>query len=130
MEHVQCYLAIEKKRFGDRVNVTYDIQEEDFLIPALTLQPLVENAVKHGLCKKENGGTVQIRTERKQDNIYITVADDGAGYDSTVVERDGKNHVGIGNVRSRLQSMCRGTLEIKSSPGKGTIAVITLPQKK
>lgn len=130
LEHVQCYLAIEKKRFGDRVNVVYEIQEENFLIPALTLQPLVENAVKHGLCKKENGGTVQIRTEKKQDNIYITVVDDGAGYDPAVVERDGKNHVGISNVRSRLQSMCGGTLEIESTPGKGTMAVITLPQKK
>ena len=96
----------------------------------MTLQPLVENAVKHGLCKKENGGTVRIRTERKQDNIYITVADDGAGYDPAVMKKDGKNHVGISNVRSRLQSMCGGTLEIESTPGKGTMAVITLPQKK
>ena len=130
LEHVQCYLAIEKKRFGDRVNVVYDIQEKDFLLPALTLQPLVENAVKHGLCKKEDGGTVQIRTERKQDNIYITVADDGVGYDSVAVEKDGRTHVGISNVRSRLQSMCGGTLEIESISGKGTLVVITLPQKK
>lgn len=130
LEHVQCYLSIEGKRFGERVKAEYDIQEENFLIPALTLQPIVENAVKHGLCKKENGGTVQIRTERKQDNIYIIVVDDGAGYDPAAVEKDGKTHVGINNVRSRLQSMSGGTLEIESTPGKGTMAVITLPQKK
>ena len=128
LEHVQCYLAIEKKRFGDRVNVVYDIQEEDFVIPALTLQPLVENAVKHGICKKEEGGTVWISTERKKDTVYVVVKDDGVGFEKSQTE--GKEHVGIRNVESRLYSMCAGILEIESTLGKGTIAVITLPQKK
>lgn len=128
LEHTQCYLAIERKRFGDRVNVEYDIQTENFMIPALTLQPLVENAVKHGLCKKENGGTVIIRTERIEDTICVTVSDDGVGYDTTVVR--GKEHVGIRNVKDRVRSMCGGTLEIESIPGEGTTAVIRLPQKE
>lgn len=128
LEHVQCYLAIEKKRFGDRVNVVYDIEVEDFTIPALTLQPLVENAVKHGICKKEEGGTVWISTERKMDVVYVVVKDDGVGFQKTQAE--GKEHVGMRNVESRLHSMCGGTLEIESIPGKGTMAMITLPQKK
>ena len=128
LEHVQCYLSIEKKRFGDRVNVVYDIREEDFVIPALTLQPLVENAVKHGICKKEEGGTVWISTERKKDVVYVIVKDDGVGFKKSQAE--GEEHVGIRNVESRLHSMCNGTLKIESTPGKGTIAVITLPQKK
>lgn len=128
LEHVQCYLAIEKKRFGDRVNVVYDIQDEDFVIPALTLQPLVENAIKHGICKKEEGGTVWISTERKNDVVYIVVKDDGVGFQK--MQAEGKEHVGMRNVESRLRSMCGGTLEIESTPGKGTMAMITLPQKK
>ena len=127
LEHVQCYLAIEKKRFGDRVNVVYDIQEEDFVIPALTLQPLVENAVKHGICKKEEGGTVWISTERKRDAVYVIVKDNGVGFEKSRTE--GKEHVGIRNVESRLYSMCGGTLKIESTMGKGTVAVITLPQR-
>ncbi len=128
LEHTQCYLAIEKKRFGDRVNVEYDIRTEDFMIPALTLQPLVENAVKHGLCKKENGGTVVIHTERMKDTVYVIVSDNGVGFDCT--GKCGKEHVGIRNVKSRVQSMCGGTLEIKSEPGEGTTAVIALPQRE
>ncbi len=128
LEHVQCYLAIEKKRFGDRVNVVYDIQDEDFVIPALTLQPLVENAIKHGICKKEEGGTVWISTERKKDVVYVVVKDDGVGFQKS--QADGNEHVGMRNVESRLHSMCGGTLEIESIPGKGTMAMITLPQKK
>lgn len=127
LEHVQCYLAIEKKRFGDRVNMVYDIQDKNFVIPALTLQPLVENAVKHGICKKEEGGTVWISTERKKDTVYVIVRDDGVGFEFS--QTIGKEHVGIRNVEKRLQSMCNGTMEIESTPGKGTMAVIVLPQK-
>lgn len=129
LEHVRCYLAIERKRFGERVNINYEIEEVNFMIPALTLQPIVENAVKHGICRKMEGGTVTIRSEHKQKNVYVTVSDDGVGFDEKEVRRDGKNHVGIWNVRSRLHTMCNGTLEIQSEPGKGTMAVITLPQK-
>ena len=129
LEHVKCYLAIEQKRFGNRVKVEYDIGKEDFMIPALTLQPIVENAVKHGLCKKDEGGTIWIRTEQKGDVIYITVTDDGVGFIPERVGTDGKPHIGISNVKNRLQNMCGGTLAIESCPGKGTTVMITLPQK-
>lgn len=129
LEHVTSYLNIEKKRFGERVRIQYDIQETHFLIPALTLQLIVENAVKHGICRKEEGGTVTISTERKQKNIYVIVQDDGVGFDLKAVKKDGRSHVGIQNVRARLHTMCGGKLEIMSTPGKGTIAVIELPQK-
>lgn len=129
LEHVQCYLAIEKKRFGERVNIRYEIEEENFVIPALTLQPIVENAVKHGICRKAEGGTVTIRSERKQENVYVTVSDDGVGFDEKSMENNGKNHVGIHNVTNRLHTMCDGSLDIQSEPNKGTVVVITLPQK-
>lgn len=128
LKHVQCYLAIEKKRFGDRVNVEYHIEEEDFMIPALTLQPIVENAVKHGICKKEDGGTVYISTERKGDRIYVTVRDDGVGFDKDRLKQSG-SHIGLSNVQSRLRSMCHGNLLIESREGAGTVVVISLPQE-
>lgn len=129
LNHVKSYLAIEKKRFGDRVKTAYNIQEEEFLIPSLTLQPMVENAVKHGLCKKKGGGTVCISTKRDGDYVQIVIQDDGAGFDVNRKMDDGRVHVGIQNVRTRLKDMCDGTLEVSSTPGKGTQVVITLPQK-
>ena len=128
-QHVQSYLAIEKKRFGKRVNVEYQIEEEDFVIPALALQPLVENAVKHGLCKKDGGGTLRIATERKDDTVYVTVQDDGVGFDMEQMSTADAVHVGLSNVASRVESMCGGSLRIESKEGKGTIVMITLPQK-
>lgn len=128
LEHTKCYTSIEKKRFGDRVNVKYDIQEKDFLIPALTLQPIVENAIKHGLCMKAGGGTVHVHTERKSGNIYIIVSDDGTGFDMDSIYKDGKKHIGIMNVKSRLENMCGGKLEVESIIGMGTVVTIILPQ--
>ena len=129
LNHVKSYLAIEKRRFGSRVNVEYDIEDDEFLIPALTLQPMVENAVKHGLCKKRGGGTVCIHTRRNEDSVQVMIEDDGAGFDISQSMDDGKIHVGIQNVRSRLKDMCGGTLEVSSTPGQGTRIVITLPQR-
>ena len=81
LEHVHNYVALEKQRFGERLNVHYDINKHDFLIPALTLQPIVENAIRHGIMKKEEGGTIRIRTDETKRYIYILVADDGVGFD-------------------------------------------------
>ena len=129
LSHVKCYAAIEEKRFAGRVKVEYDIQDDEFLIPALTLQPIVENAIKHGLCKKRGGGTVIIHTERKDDSVYVTVTDNGAGFDMNKLEGDGKVHVGIRNVKERLSNMTGGSLNIESRVGEGTKVCIVLPQK-
>ncbi len=111
-------MKIEKKRFGQKLNVVYDIKAKDFFIPALTLQPIVENAVRYGVTKKEHGGTVSIKTSETETEFMITVIDDGEGFDAkTVAIEDG---------RSRLAAMCGGTLEIKSVPGKGTTAIISI----
>lgn len=129
LEHTKRYLSIEKKRFGDRVNVCYDIHDTNFVIPALTLQVLVENAVKHGVCRKPDGGTVTITTERKQKTIYIIVTDDGVGFKREEMGKKGKSHVGLKNAEARLANLCGGKLDIRSEIGKGTVAVITLPQR-
>lgn len=128
LKHVQSYLAIEKKRFGERVNVIYDIKVSDFMLPALSLQIMVENAVKHGICKKAGGGTVIIRTEQHDDNIYIMIEDSGVGFDPENLPDNGRTHAGIANVRSRLENMCHGRLEINSTIGSGTKVQIILPE--
>ena len=130
LNHVKNYLALEEMRFGDELEVVYDIETMDFKIPSLCLQPLVENAVKHGVGKKIDGGSVTIRTREMSDSYEVVVADDGVGYDTSVKKEDGRSHVGIENVRSRIEKMIHGTLIIKSEPGEGTIAVIHIPKEE
>jgi len=126
--HVQNYLALEKKRFGTRLHIVYDIAVRNFRLPALTVQPIAENAVRHGLTKREEGGTLTILTSENAREIIITVRDDGVGFDPNMEKRDGRQHVGMENVRCRLASMCGGTLVVQSEPGVGTTAVITIPK--
>ncbi len=129
IEHVENYLSLEKKRFGNRVNVVYDIQETDFMLPPLTLQPIVENAVRHGITKKEAGGTVTISTKLQNEEYVIIVADDGAGFCTDKKLDDGRAHVGIENVSNRVARMCNGRLNIASTPGEGTEVTIFIPKQ-
>lgn len=128
LQHVRKYLTLEKMRFEDRLEIEWDIQTEGFMIPALTVQPLVENAVKHGVCQLEEGGIVKISTRDCVDHFEVEIIDNGAGFDVNEVKNDGKSHVGIENVRSRLWKMCQAELEITSEKGKGTSAVIRIPK--
>ena len=130
LRHVGCYLKIEKARFGERIKVVYDIAEKDFSLPALTVQPLVENAVRHGISKKAEGGTVKLSCSRTENNYVIEIKDDGVGFDPALPQKDGKAHVGIENVRNRLHDMCKGTLTLHSVVGVGTRAVVEIPYKK
>lgn len=127
LEHTKYYLAIEKRRFGDKVKVVYDIKETDFTLPALTLQPIVENAVKHGIRRKRGGGTIKIMTRKQDKMIILSVLDDGIGFDPN--QRKDGQHVGIQNVEHRIKTMSHGSLKIESIKGKGTKAEIILPQK-
>ena len=132
LRHVETYLSLEKKRFGEKLSVVYDIGARNFYIPALTLQPIVENAVRHGVTKRESGGSVTISTREAGNSAIITVTDDGVGFDSNsnLMKDERKServHVGIENVRSRLISMCGGTLSVQSKPDAGTTAVMTIP---
>lgn len=126
LSHVKTYLQLEKLRFGDNLKVVYEIQTDDFLLPPLTVQPLVENAVKHGICSKEDGGCVTLRTERVDGRIKITVMDDGIGFQPSDINE--QERIGIQNVKKRVQYVGNGQLEIESEPGKGTIAVIWFPE--
>jgi len=127
LEHIRCYTEIELIRFPD-MTVRYDIQTEEFLLPALTVQPLVENAIKHGLMGLEEGGTVTISAYEEQTDYCICVSDDGIGFDVSDLV-DTKKHIGIRNVRERLQAMCGGSLTIESQPGAGTRVQIRIPKE-
>lgn len=126
MGHVECYLKIEKARFRERLNIIYSIQCKDFSIPPLTLQPLVENAVKHGVTKKASGGTIKISTYEEDKKYVVEIIDDGVGFDSESTA----NRVGIANVKSRVTTMCKGNVDIKSTLGIGTRVTIEIPKKK
>ncbi len=81
VNHIKSYVNIEKVRFGDRLNVEYEIDEADFTVPPLSIQPLVENAIKHGVVKKLEGGTVWLRSYQEEDYYVVEVADNGIGFD-------------------------------------------------
>lgn len=130
LQHVQIYLKLEKLRFQEKLHIAYDIQEEDFFLPSLVVQPLVENAVKHGIRKSGRPGTVTVRTWSEGDTVKIIVEDDGVGFDPGQVIKDGNSHLGIENVRFRLRQMAGGELTIESAPGKGTRAVMTLNKNR
>ncbi len=130
LAHTKHYLALEQIRFGECLTIRYDLHAMLFRLPALTLQPIVENAVRYGVTKREAGGTIVISAEEQADAFVVTVRDDGVGYDPEMPHQDGRTHIGIQNVRGRLEAMCGGTLEIASVPDVGTTAVITLPKKE
>ena len=129
MNHIECYLKIEKARFKERINIVYALQAKGFFIPALSVQPLVENAVRHGVSKKIDGGTVRISTYETDKTYVIEIKDDGVGFDPEAPLNDGRKHYGIENVRERIKHMCNGTLTVKSMPGVGTRVVIEVPKK-
>ncbi|MBQ7583428.1 MAG: histidine kinase [Lachnospiraceae bacterium] len=132
LEHVKKYLALEELRFPDEFTVSILTPVTDFTLPALTLQPIVENAVRHGVVPKGGGGIILITTRETRTHIVISVSDNGSGYElkPEETETDPSKHVGIRNVRERLQRMCDGELEINSTIGYGTEAVIRIPKQR
>ena len=129
IEHIEKYLRLEKLRFQEELNVVYDIQTRDFMIPSLSIQPLVENAVKHGVGQKIGGGTVTISTSETEDEYIICVTDDGVGFTEGEYADDGGTHIGIENIKKRLEMMINGKLKIESKKGEGTKACVLIPKR-
>lgn len=127
-QHIQTFLSLEQIRFRGKLDVVYDVEVTNFSLPPLTVEPLVENAVKHGVTKKRGGGIVSISTRRTEEGYVITVSDTGVGFDPENYMEDGKPHIGIHNVKARLERMVGGSLSI-SSTQEGTVAVVTIPEK-
>ena len=127
MEHVHHYISIENVRFPD-MTFSFEMNSVDFYIPALTIQPIVENAIKHGLMKLPQGGKIRVVSFETEIHYCVLVEDDGVGFDTGVL-LDERKHVGIRNIRGRLQAMVNGTLEIESTPGVGTKVKILIPKE-
>ena len=127
MEHVRHYISIENVRFPD-MTFSFEMNSDDFHIPALTIQPIVENAIKHGLMKLSKGGTIRVVSYETESHYCVSVEDDGVGFDTDVL-LDERKHVGIRNIRGRLKAMVNGTLEIESRVGIGTTVLIKIPKE-
>lgn len=125
LKHIETYISLEKLRFDDRINVIYDLKTTDFNVPVLSIQPIVENAIKHGILKKVEGGTLKISTYEADDSYVIVIEDNGVGFNNDDVKKE-ENHYGIDNIEYRIKNMCNGSLDIESVINKGTIVTITL----
>ena len=130
LSFVKTYLDIEKVRFDDELEINFDIGVTDFKLPVLAIQPIVENAVKHGTSKKKGVAQLFISTVENDDCYKICIRDTGVGFDTETYNDDGHKHVGIDSVRERLKNLCDGTLIIESEVGVGTCATIRIPKKE
>ncbi len=130
LEHVKNYVSIEQIRFGDRLKIEYEIENIDFSIPPLTIQPIVENAIKHGVNQKPEGGTVKIKTYETGSYNIVCVEDDGVGFDVNEKKDDGRSHVGVTNIKKRLEIMLNAYIEIQSEINVGTKVTIKIPKEE
>jgi LytS/YehU family sensor histidine kinase len=129
LSFVKTYLDIEKVRFDDELEINFDIEVTDFKLPVLAIQPIVENAVKHGTSKKKGTAQLYISTREYDTHYEICIRDTGVGFNTESYNNDGHKHVGISSVRQRLKNLCGGTLNVQSELGVGTTAVVIIPKE-
>jgi signal transduction histidine kinase len=139
LDFLERYLAIEQVRFSDRLKVRFDVDEDlrDAAVPAFVLQPLVENALRHGIARRVDGGTVEVSARREGDALVLSVTDDGPGAadaDAAGQPPSG-NGLGLANTRERLTTLYgeRASLELRTRMDDrvaGTIATVRLPYRK
>ena len=118
--YIRDYMKIEKMRFGEELSFVTDVETADFRVPALTVQPLVENAVRHGIRGRSGGGTVWLSVRNDGEAIRISVRDDGVGFDPATVKARS-----LKSAAERLAEI-DGELSIRSEVGKGTEITIVL----
>ena len=124
LEHTRAYLAVEQAQHEDRLFVEFDTPHAQFRLPPLTLQPLVENAVKHGMNPDGDPLHISVKTRRIKGSSEIIVENDGARYDPA---DDNEPHIALNNIRQRLETMCKGKLEITPHKEGGTTVKVTIP---
>jgi sensor histidine kinase YesM len=129
LEHTRVYVDIEQIRFPS-ISVRYDIddvKDVDFDLPALTIQPMVENAIRHGVRSRKHGEIV-VAAHKVDDNYVITIRDNGKGFDTSLLMNQDNSHIGIQNVKERIEDQCKGTFIIESTPGEGTLVTFRIPE--
>lgn len=134
LELLRAYLYVEQERFGERLSIQWEIQEEPrLLLPPLTIQPLVENALKHGLLTELTGGTLLIRGVREEGGFRVEVRDNGQGMEPDLVNRllhepsRNKRGIGLYNTNQRISRLYGRGLSIRSRPGEGTSVSFFIP---
>lgn len=125
LEHTRLYAEIELLRFPN-VRVNYQIEDEDFLVPSLTIQPLVENAIRHGV-RSRRDALVTVSTTRDGAAHRVTIADNGVGFDLEQKLSQERTHIGLRNVKERVEQMCGATMVLRSEIGKGTSVTLLFP---
>ena len=130
LRHIKTFVSLEELRFPDRVHMEYEMETTDFYVPPLSVQPLVENALKHGILKKIEGGTVVLKTYETSDYYIVEVSDDGVGFEKEKVDFASNKHFGLQNIAYRIHKMANGELHMDSVPGQGTKAVVKFSKKR
>ena len=125
LEHTRAYLAVEQAQFEDSLFVSFDTPHIMFRVPPLTLQPIVENAVKHGMKSTKDPIHISVITRKSEKGSEIIVEDNGSGFDPV---DDNEPHIALNNIRQRLEMMCEGTLDIEARKGGGTSVKVTIPE--
>lgn len=130
--HIISYMNLEKLRFGNNIIFHMDIQEEDFMLPPFSVQPLIDNAVRYGLEKGGRKGTVTLRSYRAPTEYIVEVEDNGMGFEAAdylcLPADDGPEAGGLQRVRYLMENMTDGGVEIKSFIGRGTVVALHIPQ--
>ena len=132
--HIIAYSNLEKMRFGDNIALYMDIQAENFMLPPLSVQPLVDNAIRHGLQKGRRKGKVTVRSFQTSSEYVVEVEDDGIGFETEeyagAPAGDGPESGGLQRVRYLIEEMADGSMDIKSLIGAGTIVTLRIPRKE
>lgn len=135
LANIKAYVNIEKMRFGPKLKVKYDIQTTDFSVLPLSVQPMVENAIRHGVYPSgEKGGTVTVRTQQTDSETVVSIEDDGVGFDANLFRTQPQvgqgDSAGLKNTIRRLETMMNATVDIRSAVGMGTVVTIRIPRGK
>ncbi len=126
LEHVRAYLAVELAQYEDNLFVEYDTPHTRFRLPPLTLQPLVENSIKHGMNPDSEPLHILIQTSETNSGSVIVVTDNGPGFEPKDVFN---SHNALSNIKQRIEMMCDGNMTITSRKGEGTVVKMIIPQK-
>lgn len=129
LEHVKLYISLEEIRFEGLFETNYSIENPDILVPRLSIQPLVENAIKHGLSLRDSKGKLSIKEYSDINNYYIEIENNGKGFDTSKPLSRERTHLGVENVRYRLSRYLGATLQIDSDIELGTVCTITIPKE-
>jgi len=133
LENIKAYVNIEKLRFGEKLKVIYDLQVTDFRILPLSIQPIVENAIRHGIYERgKEGGTVSIKTTEDEKFIRIIIEDNGVGFDVDAFNKSlasgETDSTGLNNIMFRLDKMINASVKINSKIGIGTTVIVIVPK--